>query len=122
MPPRAQPAAHLRAPLRAGSGSPYTPAVGSGWGAQLETNSSPKPSWAIIDLRAEKSIPLGGSALTVFLRVLNLLDTRFSNGFVFATTGSPYYTLTPSADAVTLINPARYAAPRRVELGVGFAM
>jgi hypothetical protein len=37
---------------------------------------------------------------------------------VFATTGSPYYTLTPPADAVTLINPARYAAPRRIELGI----
>lgn len=108
--------------LRAGSGSPYTPAVGSGWGAQLETNSSPKPSWAIIDLRAEKSISLGEPRLTVFLRVLNLLDARFSNGFVFSTTGSPYYTLTPSADAVALINPARYAAPRRVEFGVGLVL
>jgi hypothetical protein len=55
----------------------------------------------------------------LFLRVLNLFDSRYANGFVFSTTGSPYYTLTEPADATTLINPARYAAPRRIELGIG---
>jgi outer membrane receptor protein involved in Fe transport len=105
--------------LRYGSGSPYTPAVGSGFGAQLERNSSPKPPWATVDLRGEWIPPLRGVNSYVFLRVLNLFDSRYTNGFVFSTTGSPYYTLTPPADAVTLINPARYAAPRRIELGIG---
>jgi outer membrane receptor protein involved in Fe transport len=105
--------------LRYGSGSPYTPAVGSGFGAQLERNSSPKPPWATVDLRGEWKPPLDFLHLYLFLRVTNLLDSRYSNGFVFATTGSPFYTLTPPADAVGLINPARYAAPRRIEIGFG---
>jgi outer membrane receptor protein involved in Fe transport len=105
--------------LRYGSGSPYTPAVGSGFGAQLERNSSPKPGWATVDLRGEWYPPINLLDCYLFLRVVNLFDSRYSNGFVFATTGSPYYTLTPPADATTLINPARYAAPRRIELGIG---
>ena len=104
--------------LRVGSGSPYTPAIGSGFGATLETNSSPKPAWATVDLRGEKSFPLGSLSLSVFMRVLNLLDSRYSNGFVFATTGSPYYSLTPPADAATLLDPSRFAAPRRIEIGM----
>jgi hypothetical protein len=105
--------------LRYGSGSPYTPAVGSGFGAQLERNSSPKPGWATVDLRGEWNPPIGILESYLFLRVVNLFDSRYTNGFVFATTGSPYYTLTAPADAVSLINPARYAAPRRIEIGVG---
>jgi outer membrane receptor protein involved in Fe transport len=108
--------------LKYGSGSPYTPAVGSGWGALLEKNSFPKPGWATVDLRAEKSFSIAGRTFSAFLRVLNLLDARYANGFVFATTGSPYYTLTPPADALSLIDPARYAVPRRVEIGFGFAL
>jgi outer membrane receptor protein involved in Fe transport len=105
--------------LRYGSGSPYTPAVGSGFGAQLERNSSPKPAWVTVDLRGEWYPAAGLLDGYLFLRVVNLFDSRFSNGFVFATTGSPYYTLTPPADAVSLINAGRYAAPRRIELGIG---
>jgi len=105
--------------LRYGSGSPYTPAVGSGFGAQLERNSSPKPAWMTVDLRGEWYPPIGVLDCSLFLRVVNLFDSRYSNGFVFATTGSPYYTLTPPADAVSLINPSRFAAPRRIELGIG---
>jgi len=105
--------------LRYGSGSPYTPAIGSGYGAPLERNSSPKPGWVTVDLRSEWYPPIGILDCYVFLRVVNLFDSRYSNGFVFSTTGSPYYTLTPPADAVSLINPARYAAPRRIELGIG---
>jgi outer membrane receptor protein involved in Fe transport len=105
--------------LRYGSGSPYTPAVGSGFGAQLERNSSPKPGWVTVDLRGEWYPPVTILNCYLFLRVVNLFDSRYSNGFVFATTGSPYYTLTAPADAATLINPSRYAAPRRIELGIG---
>lgn len=105
--------------LRYGSGSPYTPAVGSGFGAQLERNSSPKPGWTTVDMRGEWYPPISILNSYIFFRVVNLFDSRYANGFVFATTGSPYYTLTPPADAVSLINPARYAAPRRIEVGIG---
>ncbi len=105
--------------VRFGSGSPYTPSVGSGFGAQLETNSSPKPAWVTVDLRAEKPFQLGAASLSVFARVFNLFDSRYSNGFVFSTTGSPFYTLTPAADRTTLLDPSRFAVPRRIEIGLG---
>ena len=105
--------------VRFGSGSPYTPSTWSGFGAQLEKNSSPKPAWVTVDLRAEKSFAVGAIALNAFARVFNLFDSRYANGFVFATTGSPFYSLTPTADRTTLVDPSRYAAPRRIELGLG---
>ena len=108
--------------LKFGSGSPYTPAIGSGFGATLETNSGRKPAWAEVDLRGEKYFSLGGISMNAFLRVFNLFDTRFENGFVFSTTGSPYYSLTPPADATTLIDPSRFASPRRVEVGLGIRL
>ncbi len=104
--------------LKFGSGSPYTPAIGSGFGAALETNSARKPAWVVVDLRGEKQLSLAGYQASVFLRVFNLFDTRFENGFVFPTTGSPYYSLSPAADAAGLINVSRLAAPRRIELGL----
>jgi outer membrane receptor protein involved in Fe transport len=103
--------------LRYGSGSPYTTSIGSGFGAKLEKNSSVRSPWATVDVRAEKYLPLGGMNLSIFARILNLLDARYSNGFVFATTGSPYYSLTPGGDAAKLIDPSRFAAPRRTEIG-----
>lgn len=105
--------------VRYGSGSPYTPAIGSGFGAQLETNSQQKPTWSTVDLRAEKYFTLWDLGVSFFARVFNLFDSRFANGFVFSTTGSAFYTLTPPADATGLIDPARFAAPRRVEVGFG---
>ncbi len=106
--------------LKFGSGSPYTPAIGSGFGANLETNSARKPAWVVVDLRAEKQVSLAGMQASAFLRVFNLFDTQFENGFVFPTTGSPYYSLSQAADAAALINVSRLAAPRRVELGLSF--
>ncbi len=107
----------LTAILRYGSGNPYTPSIGSGFGSSLVRNSSPRPSWATVDVRAEKYFVVGEFNFSLFARVLNLFDARYSNGFVFATTGSPYYTLTPGADASELINPSRFGAPRRIEIG-----
>jgi outer membrane receptor protein involved in Fe transport len=101
--------------LRYGSGDPYTPSIGSGFGANLTENSAAKPPWATVDVRGEKYLVLGGLNLSIFARILNLFDARYANGFVFATTGSPYYTLTP--DPQELINPSRFAAPRRIEIG-----
>ncbi|MGB2869675.1 MAG: TonB-dependent receptor [Bacteroidota bacterium] len=104
--------------LRYGNGSPYTPAIGSGFGAQLERNSSRKPTWTLVDVRAEKYFSLDGAQLSMFFRASNLFDDQYANGFVFETTGSPYYSLTPGGDAAQLQNPSRFNQPRRVELGL----
>jgi hypothetical protein len=71
----------------------------------------------VVDIRAEKFFSIDPARLSVFLRIFNLFDTRYSNGFVFTSTGTPYYSLSPAADAEALINPGRFAQPRRIELG-----
>ncbi len=103
--------------VRYGSGQPYTPALSAGFGGGLETNSGRKPGGLRIDLRAEKFVKLGGVRASLFARVLNLLDARFVNGFVFDDTGSPDYSLNPIGQRATLANPGRYYAPRRLEIG-----
>jgi len=103
--------------VRFGSGQPYTPEIGSGFGADLESNSGRKPSFVLIDVRAEKFFRLGAMNFSLFGRAFNLLDARFSNGFVFSNTGSPDYSLNPVSDRASLADPHRYYAPRRVEAG-----
>ena len=101
------------------SGQPFTPIIGTGFGADLEDNSGRKPSSVTVDVRAEKQFAVSGIALTGFIRVFNMFNTSFFNGFVFSTTGSPDYTINPTAsDRVQLTNPDRYFAPRRVEIGI----
>ncbi|RIK53456.1 hypothetical protein DCC62_32320 [candidate division KSB1 bacterium] len=56
--------------------------------------------------------------MSVFGRGFNVLDGRFSNGFVFSNTGSPDYSLNPETDRTTLANPNRYYPPRRIEVGL----
>jgi outer membrane receptor protein involved in Fe transport len=104
--------------LRFGSGQPYTPEIGTGFGANLETNSGRKDSYFLLDLRAEKYFNLDIINLSVFFRVFNVLNTDFVNGFVFNSTGSPDYTLTPEANRSTLSDPSRYYEPRRIEFGI----
>ena len=105
--------------LRFGSGQPYTPAIGSGFGAALEKNSGRKPNSFVVDVRAEKYFSLAGANMSFFVRVFNLFDTRYFNGFVFANTGSPDYGLFPlSQDRNKLADPTRYYAPRRIEVGI----
>jgi outer membrane receptor protein involved in Fe transport len=104
--------------LRFGSGQPYTPEIGTGFGANLETNSGRKDSYFLLDIRAEKYFNLDFMNLSVFFRVFNLLNTNFVNGFVFNSTGSPDYTLTPEANRSTLSDPSRYYEPRRIEFGI----
>ncbi len=104
--------------LRVGSGQPYTPALDTGFGGGLETNSGRKPTSVLLDLRTEKTIGPAARGLTAFARVFNALDTRFNNGFVFNTSGSPYYSRYPAADRGALADPTRFAAPRRVEIGL----
>ncbi|MEX0736748.1 MAG: TonB-dependent receptor [Bacteroidota bacterium] len=106
--------------IKFAGGQPYTPSIGTGFGASLEANSGRKPSSILVDLRGEKHIALAGLDLSVFARVFNLFDSRFFNGFVFGDTGSPEYSLNPVGDQVTLSDPSRYYAPRRIELGVSF--
>jgi hypothetical protein len=102
--------------LRLGTGQPYTPELRAS-DDELERNSGRKPLAALLDLRGEKSFKPAGLDASVFLRVFNALDTRFFNGFVFASSGSPDYTKTPARDAVQLADPTRYYGPRRIELG-----
>jgi outer membrane receptor protein involved in Fe transport len=104
--------------IRFGSGQPYTPQIASLFRAQVETNSERKPNGLVIDLRAEKYFTLAGVNMSFFARVFNLFDTRFFNGSVFASTGSPDYSVFPEGDKNTLAQPTRYYAPRRVELGI----
>ncbi|HLP15765.1 MAG TPA: TonB-dependent receptor, partial [Bacteroidota bacterium] len=105
--------------VKYGSGQPYTPTIGSGFGADLENNSGVKPSGVVVDLRGEKYFALGGgTTLSAFIRVYNVFSTSFFNGFVFANTGSPDYSLTLASDRATLQDPGRFYAPRRIELGI----
>ena len=104
--------------IRYGTGQPYTPAIKAGFGGGLEANSGRKPAFVRIDLRAEKYFRFGSFNLSVFARVLNLLDTRSVNGFIFDDTGSPDYSLNPVGQRTTLANPGRFYPPRRVEIGL----
>jgi outer membrane receptor protein involved in Fe transport len=107
--------------VRVASGQPYTPVLESGFGYGLEVNSGRKPASFLVDIRAEKEIRRAGFVrVGIFSRVFNLLDTRYSNGFVFADTGSPYYTRFP--EQVALTDPTRFYAARRIELGLRFGL
>ncbi len=108
----------ISAVSRFGSGQPYTPAIGAGFGQGLEVNSGRKPNHLIVDLRGEKYFTFAGFPISAFFRVLNLLDTRFANGFVFSDTGNPDYSLNPIGDRAMLANPTRFYPPRRVEIGL----
>ncbi len=106
--------------IKFGSGQPYTPTIGTIFGANLEANSARKRDYVLVDVRAEKFFKLFGVKTSLFVRIFNLLGTRFVNGFVFTDTGSPDYSLTPAKDASTLIDPSRYYPPRRIEIGFNF--
>ena len=108
-------AAH--AVLRIASGQPFTPEISS-TGTRLERNGGRKPLAALLDLRGEKTFKMFGIEAQAFGRVFNALDTRFFNGFVFANSGSPYYSRSPGKDRLKLADPTRFYAPRKVELGV----
>ena len=105
--------------LRVASGQPYTPQLTSGFGGGLEANSGRKPVGMLLDVRGQRPVHFLGFDATLFARAFNLFDTRFFNGFVFSSTGSPYYSRYPSADRATLDDPTRYYGPRRIEIGIG---
>lgn len=107
--------------IKFGSGQPYTPAVGTGFNADLETNSGRKSNFVLVDLRAEKIFNMHLFNMSVFLRIFNLFNAHSVNGFVFSNTGSPDYSQFPVLDRVELANPARFHQPRRIELGISFS-
>lgn len=104
--------------LKFGSGQPYTPEIGSGFGADQDPNSGRKESYFLLDLRGEKYFNLGAVYLSVFLRAFNVLNTNFVNGFVFSNTGSPDYALFPETVRAQLNDPSRFFEPRRIEFGI----
>ena len=102
--------------LRAGTGQPYTPETEQGgFGYGLAENSANKPFGALVDVRGDRSFGWLGQRWSVFGRVFNLFDTRYFNGGVYASTGSPYYSR--FTDQVTYSSPTHFYGPRRIELG-----
>jgi outer membrane receptor protein involved in Fe transport len=104
--------------VRVTSGQPFTPTVATGLSSGPETNSGRKPAAINVDLRAERQISIGGANASLFTRVFNVFDTRFFNGFVFGSTGSPYYSQSPTTDRAGLRDPTRFYGPRRIEVGI----
>jgi outer membrane receptor protein involved in Fe transport len=103
--------------LRLASGQPYTPVTEVTFGHGLETNSGRKPVSTSMDLRAEKNFACGDYNIGLFGRVFNVFDTRFFNGRVYDSTGSPYYSRSRS-DRFALADPTQFYAPRRIEIGI----
>jgi len=107
--------------VRAVSGQPYTPEISQGgFGFGLAENSGRRPSGIVVDLRGEFLRGWLGQRWSLFGRVFNLFDTRFFNGDVFASTGSPFYSR--FSDQVELASPTRFYAPRRIELGFSLGL
>ena len=72
----------------------------------------------VIDLRGEKALKVGGVDMSLFGRVFNLFDTRFFNGAVFDSTGSPYYSALPGPGrGGARATRSRFYPPRRIEVG-----
>lgn len=109
---------NVNATFRIASGQPYTPTITTGFSGGLEKNSGRKPVSTLVDLRADHVLPRFGSSGRAFVRVFNLFDTRFQNDFVFDSSGDPYYSRFPGKDLGRLLDPTRYYAPRRIEVGL----
>jgi outer membrane receptor protein involved in Fe transport len=107
--------------LRAAAGQPYTPALTAGFAGGIETNSGRKPSAVVLDLRGERPWKFSGLDTRLFARVFNVFDSRFFNGFVFDSSGSPYFSRYAAADRVTLNDPTRFYPPRRIEIGMSLS-
>jgi outer membrane receptor for ferrienterochelin and colicin len=116
------------------SGQPYTPVVNKNTTVTqnaFPTNSELKPTIFNLDLRAYKDFNLGGTNLSVFVKVFNLLD--FDNARnVYSNSGDPLFTFdrldaertNPKMYYNTLddlfTNPGFFSEPRRVEFGVAY--
>lgn len=116
------------------SGQPYTPGVNK---FTLVTqnayprNSGTKPTRFNVDLRAYKDFPVGENYISIFARVMNLLDWDNATG-VNSDTGDPYYTISRTeADRINpnmyyntldeiFMNTGFFSQPRRVEFGLSY--
>jgi len=115
---------------RYGSGLPYTPAFSQDVSSLL-TNSGLKPAFFNVDLRAYKDFLIGGTRLSIFLRVFNLFDFR-NEVNVYDDSGTANFTieefLRQQQGNPALVNtlnefyrdPTFYSEPRRVEIGASF--
>ncbi len=116
------------------SGLPYSPII-SEQGIYLRANSGRKPLQSNLNLLAEKSFPIYGTLLTLFVKVFNLFDTR-NEDFVYDDTGRATYSLEESKGGPQAVNrisgiypgiksateyfnrPTYYSAPREVRIGL----
>ena len=113
-----------------GSGLPYTPRRSEDI-TSLLTNTQRKRAMYNVDVRAYKDFRFGRSLLTVFARVMNLLDT-LNEINVYNDTGRAGYTTdlqtarksNPQEIVNSLAewytNSTHYSEPRRIELGVNY--
>ena len=104
--------------IKYASGQPYTPDLGVGFQTQQEHNSGRKPSYTTVDFRAEKFFDYNFLNFSVFLRVFNLFNQDFANGYVFSDTGNPNTSLTLQQGQP--LDPNGFAPPRRIEFGFSF--
>jgi outer membrane receptor for ferrienterochelin and colicin len=108
------------------SGFPYTPELQS-----IQTsfeNSARIPSKTYVDLQFNKDFMIGGTTLSLFVRVFNLFDTRNEIN-VYRDTGRAGYTLvsqyTPQYQGPNTLDeflnkPDYYSEPRRILLGMSY--
>jgi len=116
------------------TGQPYTPAVNKFTRVTQNAyprNSTVKPTNFNVDLRIYKDFPLGTTYISIFARVMNLLDWDNPTG-VYTDTGDPYYTISRTeADRINpntyyntldeiFMNPNNFSQPRRVEVGLSY--
>ncbi|MCF6270891.1 MAG: TonB-dependent receptor [Melioribacteraceae bacterium] len=116
------------------TGQPYTPGVNKFTRVTQNAyprNSDTKPTNFNIDVRAYKDFVIGKNYISVFVRIMNLLDWENPTG-VYGDTGDPYYTIS-STEAARInpnmyyntldekfTNPTFFSQPRRVELGLSY--
>jgi outer membrane receptor protein involved in Fe transport len=111
--------------LQYGAGFPYTEDIRVSNGLRFE-NGGIKPTTFNVDLRAEKTVSLGGYDITLFALIYNLLDRKNENNVnsasgranidLFTYLAGPIYGLNTIEQYVN--NPANFSAPRQLRLGL----
>ncbi len=116
------------------TGQPYTPGVNKFTRVTQNAyprNSDTKPTNFNIDMRVYKDFAIGANYISIFARVMNLLDWENPTN-VYSDTGDPYYTIS-STEAARInpnmyyntldenyTNPTFFSQPRRVEIGLSY--
>lgn len=116
---------------RVDSGQPYTPAqvtatqTGSSVVSGLEANSRRKPMNYNIDLNLYRNVAIQNYNVRLFMDVFNLLDWRNQRN-VFGDSGVADYTIYQTLlqegtyAPGYFVQPYRYSAPRRIQVGASF--